>query len=216
MSHVLHCPDQAATAFAIERIHHHLSDELEALDTEPILSSAILDIILSWRRGESIVSTDYAVSIRPVILEQCSMGWDNFVLGRWCPSWQHHQASHYTDTGSRRTSLRWATALIHKLLLVSWDLWQYRNNRLHAASGPRELALHSSFNTDIDSEFALGYATLAAASCYLIDSRSLEDLHQDSLDGKRQWLQSVCAARTAFAAQLGTPPSAPTAQATMF
>ena len=122
VSHVLHCPDRAATTFATARIQHHLSDELEALDTEPILSSAILDIILSWRRGESIVSTDYAVSIRPVILEQCSMGWDNFVLGRWCPSWQHHQASHYADIGSRRTSLRWATALIRKLLLVSWDL----------------------------------------------------------------------------------------------
>ena len=116
VSHVLHCPDRAATTFTTARIQHHLSDALVALDTEPILSSAILDIILSWRRGE----------------------------------------------------------------------------------------------------FAVGSATLAAASCYLIDSRSLEDLHQDSLDGKRQWLHSVCAARTAFAAQLGTPPSAPTAQATMF
>ena len=101
-------------------------------------------------------------------------------------------------------------------ILVSWDLWQYRNHRLHAAAGPCELALHSSFNSDIDSEFALGSATLAAASRYPIVSRSLEDLHQDSLDGKRQWLQSVRAARSAFAALLGTPTPAPTAQATMF
>ena len=144
------------------------------------------------------------------------MGWDNFVLGRWCPSWRHHQASHYTDIGSRKSSLRWATALIHKLLLTSWDFWQYRNDRLHAHAGPRELALHSSFNSDIDSEFALGSVTLVAASRYLIDSRSLGDLHQDSLDGKRQWLQSVWAARSAFAAMLGTPTPALTAQATSF
>ena len=144
------------------------------------------------------------------------MGWDNFVLGRWCPSWRYHQASHYMDIGSRKSSLRWATALIHKLLLTSWDLWQYRNNRLHAHAGPRELAQHSSFNSDIDSEFALGSATLAAVSRYLIDSRSLVDLHNDSLDGKRQWLQSVRAARKAFADQLGTPSTPPTAQVTMF
>ena len=83
-------------------------------------------------------------------------------------------------------------------------------------AGPPELALHSSFNSDIDSEFALGSATLAAASRYLIDSRPLEGLHQDSLDGKRQWLQSVRAARSAFAALLGTPTPAPTAQAIRF
>ena len=97
-----------------------------------------------------------------------------------------------------------------------WDLWQYRNNRLHAHAGPRELAQHSSFNSDINSEFALGSVTLIAASRYLIDSRFLGDLHQDSLDGKRQWLQSVRAARSAFAAMLGTPTPALTAQATRF
>ena len=120
------------------------------------------------------------------------------------------------DIGSRKSSLRWATALITKLLLTAWDLWQYRNNRLHAPAGPRELALHASFNADIDSEFALGSATLVEVSRYLIASRSLVDLHQDSLIGKQQWLQSVRAARSAFADQLGNPPPAPTAQAIRF
>ena len=90
----------------------------------------------------------------------------------------------------------------------------HRNNRLHALAGPHELALHSSVNADIDSKLVLGSATLAADSRYLIDSRSLEDIHQDSIDGKHQWLQSVCATRKAFADQLGTPPTAPSAQAT--
>ena len=189
---------------------------LEELETEPILSSAILEILLAWRRGEAIVPVHFAQSIRPVILAQCQLGWENFVLGRWCPAWRHHQAAHYINIDSRKSSLRWATALIHKLHLTAWDLWQYRNHRLHECAGPCELALHSSFNADIDTEFALGSATLAAVSRYLIDSRSLVDLHNDSLDGKRQWLQSVRAARKAFADQLGTPSTAPTAQATMF
>ena len=90
VSHVLHCPDQAATAFATERIRHHLSEALEDLETEPVLSSAILDVVISWRRGEAILPNNYALSIRPVIREQCFMGWDNFVLGKWCPSWRYH------------------------------------------------------------------------------------------------------------------------------
>ena len=74
VSHVLHCSDRAATAFATERIQHHLSEALEDLETEPVLSSVILDIVLSWRRGEAILPNNYALSIRPVILEQCFMG----------------------------------------------------------------------------------------------------------------------------------------------
>jgi hypothetical protein len=53
---------------------------------------------------------------------------DNFfVLGIWSPSWRY-QANQRAYIGSRKSSLRWATALIHKLLLVAWDLWQFRNH----------------------------------------------------------------------------------------
>ena len=130
-------------------------------------------------------------------------------------TWQLHQARYYTRIGSRRTSLRWATAVIHKLLLVSWDLWQYRNDRLHSAAWPRDLALHHSLNDQIDSEFALGSASLEESSRYLIDSRSQATLRGSSIDAKRNWLSSVTAARTAFGAQLAaTPPAREPAQFT--
>ena len=47
VSHVLCRPDRNATAHATERIQHHLSEALEDLETEPVLSLAILDIVLS-------------------------------------------------------------------------------------------------------------------------------------------------------------------------
>ena len=141
------------------------------------------------------------------------------MLGRWSPSWRAHQAAYYTDIGSRRSSLRWATAVIHKLLLVSWDFWQYRNDRLHSSAGPRELAFHSNLNADIESEYLLGTATLPADARSLITSRTLEDLKNDSVVGKRQWIRSVRAGRIEFASQLGTrhpAPAVPTTQATRF
>ena len=84
-----------------------------------------------FEKGEAIVPLHSAQSIRPVILAQCLLGWEKFVLGRWCPVWRHHRDAHYFNIDSRKSSLRWATALIHKLLLTAWDLWQYRNHRLH-------------------------------------------------------------------------------------
>ena len=117
------------------------------------------------------------------------MGWENFMLGRWSPSWRAHQdAYYYAEIRSKRSSLRWATAVIHKLLLISWDFWQYRNDRLHAPAGPRESALHSDLNADIESEYLLGPDTLPEDLRSLITSRTLEDIKNDSVVGKRQWI----------------------------
>ena len=101
---------------------------------------------------------------------------------------------------------------------MSWHLWQYRNDQLHEAAGPRELALHSSLNADIESEYLLGIATLPEDLHPLITSRTLEDLRNDSVVGKQHWLKTLRAGRVAFAAILGTRPaaSAPTAQASRF
>ena len=136
-------------------------------------------------------------------------------MGRWGPSWRHFQAEHYSFIDSKKSSLRWATALILKLLITAWDFWQYRNDRLHAPAGPRALALHSSLNDDISAELAQGVALLIPPSRYLFDT-PFADLQQDSLEGKRQWLCSVRAAKHALAEQHGTPRTAPSAQANQF
>ena len=47
------------------------------------------------------------------------LGWDNFVLGRWVPEWRHVQVIHYKHISSRKSSLRWAAAVIHRLFLFN-------------------------------------------------------------------------------------------------
>ena len=46
------------------------------------------------------------------------LGWTNFVLGRWSPKWQAVQQKYLTSIKSRRSSLCWAAATIHKLLMA--------------------------------------------------------------------------------------------------
>ena len=73
-------------------------------------------------------------------------------------------------------------------------------------------------NSDIEYEFSLGSASLAVGSRHLIDSTSFDTLKQASLDGKRLWMQAICAARAAFTDLLVNPDPAPvfTAQAIRF
>jgi hypothetical protein len=42
------------------------------------------------------------------------------------PRWRFHQPVHCAYIRCRRSSLRWVTALIYKLLLIAWDLWTFK------------------------------------------------------------------------------------------
>jgi hypothetical protein len=84
------------------------------------------------------------------------------VLGRWSPKWQKAQQNYYNLTRSKRTSKRWATAIIHKILLTVWDQWQFRNSIAHSDEGPISIALHRQLNTRISEEFQHGYAEISA------------------------------------------------------
>ena len=44
--------------------------------------------------------------------------------------------------------------------MICWDLWDFRNNVLHAPAGPLAVARHYRLNQDIEEEFALGTANL--------------------------------------------------------
>mmetsp|Transcript_57986 Transcript_57986/g.64810 ORF Transcript_57986/g.64810 Transcript_57986/m.64810 type:complete len:192 (+) Transcript_57986:542-1117(+) len=55
VSHVLHYPGIEASAFASSQITHRLAKELDNIDTEPVLTAAILSILDLWRANAKIV-----------------------------------------------------------------------------------------------------------------------------------------------------------------
>ena len=56
-----------------------------------------------------------------------AMSWVSFVLGRLPLLGRFHlPACNGCNIGCQRSSLRWITALIRKLLLIAWDFWQYK------------------------------------------------------------------------------------------
>jgi hypothetical protein len=42
------------------------------------------------------------------------------------PLWRFHHPVHCVYVRCRRSSLRWVTALIYKLLLIAWDFWTFK------------------------------------------------------------------------------------------
>ena len=66
VSHVLTCPDVQATSFALERIDHHLTENLDTTNTSPVLKTALMAILQNWRKGIPIRPLDF----HPAVLQQ--------------------------------------------------------------------------------------------------------------------------------------------------
>jgi hypothetical protein len=150
------------------------------------------------REGKTIKPSDHPqmFGIREAVRDQNKhLGWNNFVLGRWSPKWQIVQQQFYTRTNSKQTSKRWATAIIHKLLLTVWDQWQFQNKIAHSDEGPIAQSLHRKLNICILEEFQEDNTELPVGDKYLFRAYTYLTLQAMPREDKQRWLESVDLAR---------------------
>ena len=117
---------------------------LKKAKTMPVMERTITDILIKLRTKKTINPNDYPNirGLRAAVKDQVKIGWNNFVLGRWSKKWQRVQQRYIRDTGNRQSSLQWTSTIIHKLLLIAWDMWQYINSVLHDPAGVNAQAQH--------------------------------------------------------------------------
>jgi hypothetical protein len=183
-----------------ETLDETLIPTMESTNTAPSLQKALLQILLKWREGRKITPTNYPeiFGIQEAIRDQNrGLGWSNFVLGRWSPKWQLVQQQFYIRTKSKRTSKRWATAIIHKLLLTIWDQWDFRNKVAHSDDGPMAIALHRKLNASILEELRDDNTNLLQEDKYLFRDHNYLELQSSPKEDKQKWLKLVDLARKA-------------------
>ena len=199
--HLLQCPDPRATEQFRKSIAP-IPALLKKLETSPPLTDAIMDILRRFRAKRHITYRAFSLAdgLRDAIKTQAKIGWFNFVLGRWTYKWKIVQQAHYQRIGSKKTAKRWLTAILHKLSLVCWDLWKFRNKVLHAPSGPLLVAQNHRLNQDIENEFADGTADLRKQDHSLFKKWTVQKLQRSDVHTKQQWLESVRLAREQYEA----------------
>jgi hypothetical protein len=197
-SHVLLCRNKSSKENFRKTLEEDLTPTLESNMTAPSLKKALLLILQKWREGKTIKPSDHPqiFGIREAVRDQNKhLGWNNFVLGRWSPNWQIVQQQFYTQTNSKRTSKRWATAIIHKLLLTVWDQWQFQNKIAHSDEGHRAQHLHCILNSRILEEFQEDNTQLPVGDKYLFRAYTYLTLQAMPREDKQRWLESVDLAR---------------------
>ena len=85
---------------------------------------------------------------------------EQLFLELWSPLWKHHQVDHYLAIDNKHTSLRWATYVIHCLLMTAWDLWQNCLDQLHGTTETWTLQKHTALDALILIDFWLGSASM--------------------------------------------------------
>ena len=122
----------------------------------------------------------------------------NFVLGRWSHLWQVTQAAHFRRISSKRSLKRWAAAIIKKITLIIWDMWQFCNGVCHSSDGPKALAHHSRLNQEIKYQFLEDAAGLLENNKHRIRKWTLPQVRNLDLVSKQNWVASIKVARNAF------------------
>ena len=105
VSHVLRCQDADAIERVIERVEGPFTNILVKHSTDPCIKAAILKILPALRRGEPITAAEFSTEfeLNEAIEEQETLGWNNYLLGRWSPKWQKVQAQYFASISSQKT-----------------------------------------------------------------------------------------------------------------
>ena len=116
------------------------------------------------------------------------------MMGRWSPKWRKVQEQYLTSIKSKRSSLRWSTAIIYKLMLVVWDIWQYCNQLVFADDGELQVEERNRINMLIYQEFIVGNEHLMEEDQFLFEDSDLDSLLRSDAETKKIWIARINAA----------------------
>jgi hypothetical protein len=141
--HVVECKGAGADITFVLALQQ-LKTSLTEVDAAPHLLKAIITRLEQWRKrgdhslphfaGHDQWGTQHAAR------EQDSIGWCQLMLARIAKKWSDAQQRHVDSLQKKNTGRRWAISLIQKVLEVSWDTWEQRNDIKRNALHPRRAA----------------------------------------------------------------------------
>lgn len=184
--HVMQCQDPAAQ-LGWETVMLKVSSCLEDLGTPVEVAQGIVDNLRKWQKGESHgVPMDLREFDKQAFAAQEKLGWTAFVEGRIAIEWEQARTG-WIRQPQQRVSRRWATAMVQKMWDVSWDMWNQRNETIHAMEEAAELVR---VEDDIRQEFDYGWTGLDPEFQSLF-SVGIKAVMQRTKEQKVTWLRKV-------------------------
>mmetsp|Transcript_46473 Transcript_46473/g.51810 ORF Transcript_46473/g.51810 Transcript_46473/m.51810 type:complete len:195 (+) Transcript_46473:764-1348(+) len=99
---------------------------------------------------------------------------------------------HYLRMNKKKSTCLWTIAILKRLLMIRWDMWQFRNDALHSLTGPTSIASHHSLNYRISEEKRIGTDGIDRSDYHFFSKHyTITKLQSSSITDKKLWLDSV-------------------------
>jgi hypothetical protein len=190
VEHVWQCTSDTDAIWSTALLN--LKTWLDDKCTHPKMRDAILSGLNSWHYK---VQDPFKTSI-PWLHELCAKqqkcGWRNFFEGLLLSDWRDAIQDYHRKLSSKKSPKRWISALIRKMWLIAWDLWEHRNGYLHN----KEVSLLiQQVDSAISDQFSIGCADLDGSTRALFRG-GLQAVLDKPFDVKQQWLRRIQQARS--------------------
>lgn len=159
--------------------------------THPQMRDAIIHGLNSWRSGTAETFSTLIPWLQELTTKQQQCGWRNFFEGLWITDWLIATQRYFLKIAPKKSPRRWTSALIRKMWLIAWDLWEHRNGYLH---DKETSILSQQVDADISEQFSLGLKQLDNPTKALFQG-GLTKVLAKPLEVKQQWLRRVTEAR---------------------
>jgi len=197
--HIFKCPAVAATKQWTNALED-LDWWLETTKTHPQLRHDIIDGLRQWHDQTSGCRPRSVGSTAGQIQDQ--IGWGLALEGCIAKQWRDEQDQYWKAFKSRRSSRRWTTALLTRLMMTAWDMWNHRNKALHEQEQNKQDILEATLNQQIQDVYNQGTSRLLP-DAHTLMKQSQTRLLRFSVHYKHQWLASMEAAKARFKRHTG-------------
>jgi len=145
-AHILRC--QAPTAAGKwKKAIKELDIWLQATRTHPQLRQDLISGLQKWHDDQPI--TRAVIEGTQAGTAQDDIGWGVVMEGCLSVRWREEQDIYWKAIKSRKSSKRWTTALIKRLMLTAWDMWNQRNEALHDSERNKQEIVEGDINQQI-------------------------------------------------------------------
>jgi hypothetical protein len=141
--HILRCQQPASTA-KWDKMVEELQEWMTQEDSDPSLQADLVDGLYRWRqlsqddaKSYKTNTADIPESLRllgersPTAAAQTAIGWRSAMEGRLATQWRAQQDQYWSQQNRTKSSKKWIVSLSFKLINMTWELWQHRNDTLH-------------------------------------------------------------------------------------
>ena len=135
VNHLVRCPAETRRKWRLQT-HRNLRKKMEKEFTDQHLADIALEGMMSHLEDRQFLLLGHPKPLKyyRLIAEQHSIGWDNFLKGRWSKEWGRLQEEHLKATGRRTERCNgdaWATNMITTIWTDWFELWEMRNGDRH-------------------------------------------------------------------------------------